>query len=432
MEEYSEYGGRVITIGIRTSCNFNCFYCIGGSQKQKLEIFDLEQIKLNYLKIQKLTDMVLTAFECGTGEPTLHPQIKELLELCLDYGPVVSFPTNNSIHPRYWLPAKKLEYMTVKAALHPENESNINRFLEHLLYLKEIGVKVSVLYICHPKRYHKKESYKEFFKIHKIPIQLIPYTGIYKNIEYPNAYNKLERTELNLDKNWTMDLVFEGTWRNFKGIPCIAGYIDFFVNTQGKLFRCLYDSKSIENVFTEPKPCRVSRCGCGFLLDALNGRGTTFWNYWRNICSLKQLPEKKPSFEERILEKRTAYYSLKKKYALSNFDIKPNDIKRMTIHQRSELKNFKKILLFGAGSRLSVHLSFIRSLLSEDAVLVACDNDRKKWGLEIESLPIIAPDDIAEFYPDVIIITSIFYHEIADQLLTTDQNSNLGAKIFWC
>ncbi len=108
------------------------------------------------------------------------------------------------------------------------------------------------------------------------------------------------------------------------------------------------------------------------------------------------------------------------------------NLNQLSISQRRELRQKKKILLFGAGSRLSVHLSFVRSLLSEDAVLVACDNDRKKWGMEIASLPVIAPADIAEFCPDVIIITSIFYHDITVQLLTANPKNCLGAEIYYC
>jgi hypothetical protein len=108
------------------------------------------------------------------------------------------------------------------------------------------------------------------------------------------------------------------------------------------------------------------------------------------------------------------------------------NLNQLSVSQRSDLRQKKNILLFGAGSRLSVHLPLIRSLLNPDAVLVACDNDSKKWGTKIASLPIIAPADIAEFRPDVIIITSIFYHDIAAQLLTTAQSSNLGAELYYC
>lgn len=313
MEKNLKYGGKQVTIGIRNPCNYNCFYCVGKGHKQTLEIFKLERIRHNYERINGFT---LTAFECGTGEPTLHPQIKELLELILQYGQVNSFPTNLSFHPKHWLPKKNQKNMTVLAALHPENENHINRFLEHILYLKENDVSTTVSFVCHPKRWYKKNFYRAFFEKYDIPVTFEPYLGTYKNIKYPNGYSLIQRKELGLEnhQNWCMDLGFEATWRNFKTIPCLAGFIDIYINPHGQLFRCLYDLKPIKKVYSQAKPCRVGYCGCGFLLEELNNRNPEYWTPWKNKIGLTKLPDRKIAYEIDLDEKRSIYRRLKKKY----------------------------------------------------------------------------------------------------------------------
>ena len=320
-----KYGGRQVTLGIRNPCNYNCFYCVGAGYRQTLEQFDLEQIELNYKQIK---DFTLTAFECGTGEPTLHPQIRGLLELCLRYGPVVSFPTNLSLHPRHWLPDHNLKMMTVLAALHPDNEVNITRFLEHLLYLKELDVSVMVSFVCHPKRYHKKELYKDFFNRFQIPISLVPYSGVYNSIEYPAGYSLIQRGELGLKKheNWNMDLSYEATWRNFRTIPCLAGYIDVFMNPQGQIFRCLYDLKPIKIIYDKAKPCRVGYCGCGFLLEELNTRGPDYWNPWRKKAGIEVLNESRTDYKIVLKKKKKVYQKLRNKYEDRHKYLRPRSL----------------------------------------------------------------------------------------------------------
>lgn len=107
------------------------------------------------------------------------------------------------------------------------------------------------------------------------------------------------------------------------------------------------------------------------------------------------------------------------------------NLNQLSDEQREDLKKKNKILLFGAGSRMFTNISFIRSQLNQDAILVICDNDKKKWGTLIGTMPVISPNEIGEFSPDAIIIVSIFYHDIAEQILEISESSRFKCLLYY-
>lgn len=44
----------------------------------------------------QLDSFTVTFFDCGRSEHTLHPQVREVLEFCLEFG-AAYFPTGNSV-----------------------------------------------------------------------------------------------------------------------------------------------------------------------------------------------------------------------------------------------------------------------------------------------------------------------------------------------
>jgi hypothetical protein len=83
-----------------------------------------------------------------------------------------------------------------------------------------------------------------------------------------------------------------------------------------------------------------------------------------------------------------------------------------------------KVILFGTGRTSQV----VREALKENVEIVAfADNNRTKWGEEINNVLIIDPESIRQYIFDYIIIASQFNEEIYKQLISMEIEEN---KIF--
>jgi len=305
--------GTEVTIALRCPCNYTCYYCVAANKKDPLVLHSLDRIKEIYEKIGSFT---LTTLECGAGEPIIHPQIKDILEICTESGPV-TIPTNNSLSPKRWLPGNHPERLLVRTALHPQAEKRLDRFLERLLYLKDIVADLTVIYVVHPGRFDKIEEYKELFSKHKITLDLTAYNGKYQDKRYPESYTPEERKILGLSESsyWYHRLVPEMTCRNFSGIPCLAGYRTMYIAPGTDFQRCLYDDAKIKGPFDKALPCRVKECGCGLFLEELNTYQIEFWNNLRKISGVETLPQGPDRTNEELYrEKKAKYLELMERY----------------------------------------------------------------------------------------------------------------------
>jgi hypothetical protein len=352
-----------VTMRIRCNCNYSCFYCQANRIKEETEYHSPERLRKIY---SDLSAFVVTNFECGASEPTLHPQIRDLLETVVEYGAAVVY-TNNSRPPEQWLPATHPERMHVYASLHTEGETEINSFLERLLSIREKGGQIGVLLVGHPTRLASFERYYRLFFDHDIPVDIHPFHGFYQNKKYPESYTETEKALFShyrqlYEKKFVNrgntcqfpDWLIENSRsfldisdRNFSGIPCLAGYNLFYIGKNDTLQRCLYDDTPLKKFYTGAEPCRVNRCGCGFKLEDLNYYDTKYWNHYRRNTGWPPMPE--PGYhdaEHEYQERIDKYRELKKsqkpglaslfklKIALPDFSILVNTIKKNTRNKR--------------------------------------------------------------------------------------------------
>lgn len=78
-------------VEVTDMCNFQCVHCYRESGPRSCEVIDsgkLEDV------LGKLCSMGLRIVELTGGEPLLHPQIKQIIEFCLDRFDVVALITN--------------------------------------------------------------------------------------------------------------------------------------------------------------------------------------------------------------------------------------------------------------------------------------------------------------------------------------------------
>ena len=179
-----------VIIEVRNPCNYRCHYCVGLHNDRPVAPFDLEEVERSLSAIP--AKLVVISFDAGGGEPTIHPQFPELLRLCATRGPV-SFPTNNSQNPERWLPRDVAKRIYIRAALHPEAEERLDKYVRHARYLIEAGCEFSSLFVSHPERIPKIPKYRKFFADMGVPFTPVSFIGEYEGQRYPHAYRRKRR-----------------------------------------------------------------------------------------------------------------------------------------------------------------------------------------------------------------------------------------------
>jgi hypothetical protein len=308
-----------LILAIRGPCNYSCEYCVGHNWRDQTAKYSLPRLREVY---DRIGGFIVTSLECGAGEPTIHPQIRDILEIATQHG-VVSVPTNNSVPPSRWLPADSRNVL-IRAALHPQGEDRLRSFVDHLLYARDTGARCLVVFVAHPSRFHKLNKYCELFQEHGFDVYAAAFDGIYQGRKYPNAFTDAERKKLCLINekkpglywipHWYLRLVPEMTIRSFSKIPCRAGYTSLFVGANLELHRCLYDHSPLQTPYSGPVPCKVRECGCGLLLEELNTQDPSFWNYYRELARLPLLPDQPQDPEQTYQGRRALYWDLLKRY----------------------------------------------------------------------------------------------------------------------
>jgi MoaA/NifB/PqqE/SkfB family radical SAM enzyme len=287
------HGMTDVVIAVRNPCNYRCFYCVAaGENNTRVERFDLEAIERAYARIRGR--VVVTAFDCGGGEPTVHPQFPELLRIASRFG-AVSFPSNNSQNPERWLPRETAKRILIRAALHPESEPRVERYLQYARYLIDAGCEFQSIFIAHPTRIAKIPEYREAFAGYGIPFTPVSFIGEYEGRAYPHSYTDQEKELLGLEEEaryWMHRVEPHVTRiRDFRGIPCLAGQRSIYLQPDGSIRRCVYDSKIFDAPLKQPDPCGVGTCGCGLLLKELNSLdGVEGENYWGAKLGLDPIP----------------------------------------------------------------------------------------------------------------------------------------------
>jgi len=263
-----------VIIEIRNPCNYRCFYCVAaGHNNEPVKRFDLAAIEKTLSQIR--ADLVVIQFDCGGGEPTVHPQFTDLLRICAMRG-AVSFPSNNSQDPARWLPAELARRIYVRAAVHPETESKtgLERYARYAQHLMDAGCEFLSMFIAHPTRLSRISEYRAYFAERRVPFIPVPFIGEYEGRSYPHSFTDDEKRMIGLveeESNWYLQIQpHVNRIRNFRGIPCLAGFRSLTIARDGGIRRCVYDARKLAGPLAEPEPCQVKSCGCGLVLRDVN------------------------------------------------------------------------------------------------------------------------------------------------------------------
>jgi len=279
-----------VVIEVRNPCNYRCFYCVAaGRNNDPVQRLDLDAIEQAFGHIKQ--KCIVTSLECGGGEPTVHPQFPALIELTSKFG-AVSFPSNNSQNPERWLPKASARRLLIRSALHPESEEKLVRYLQNARYLIEHQCDFATTFIAHPSRLEKITEYNRIFHNAGVPFFPVAFIGDYQGKHYPYSYSEEEKKMIGIDqpsRYWLHQIEPHTTRiRNFRAIPCIAGYRSIYITKEGEIRRCMCDlDRRLSEPLNKSEPCGISNCGCGMLLDKMNSvDAVDFYNFWAKKIGL--------------------------------------------------------------------------------------------------------------------------------------------------
>ena len=126
-----------LTLWVTHECNLNCVFCRDSENKDTTGFMQMEEVKrsLIYAKEREIKTVLI-----GGGEPTLHPNIIEIAQMCKNMG-FFTVITTNYTKPKI---IKMLDGIcdTINISLYPENQEIIpsqndfksNLYLKVLLY----------------------------------------------------------------------------------------------------------------------------------------------------------------------------------------------------------------------------------------------------------------------------------------------------------
>ena len=90
------------------------------------------------------------------------------------------------------------------------------------------------------------------------------------------------------------------------------------------------------------------------------------------------------------------------------------DYFRWQIEMESNLKKYKKIVLFGAGNMCR---NYMKCYGAKYPPIFTCDNNRSLWGTNFEGLEVRSPEELKALPSECgVIICNIYYREIEIQL----------------
>lgn len=250
-------------------CNFNCSYCINGTNhgSQTPQIFSAKEIN-NFFKNTKKNWLILIT----GGEPFIYP---DFVNICkeLTYNNSLQITTNLS-SPLIYEFADKIspeKIFILSASYHyleRKKRELTEDFKSKCLYLKSKGFPVLVNYIAHPHTMNRIEEDLAMFNDLGIETFVLLLRGYVDGKPYPEAYTK---KELEIIMKYVLDPDTETAAAagklDFYSHYCNAGKNYFFVDMNGNISRCSTIRDNCGNLFrseyrfnTKPTPCTVRNC----------------------------------------------------------------------------------------------------------------------------------------------------------------------------
>lgn len=267
---------KKIYIEITNVCNLNCSFCsIDNRKKESISTKNFERIMK---KINDYTDYIYLHVK---GEPLLHPNLLELLDIAYSYNKKVNITTNGTLLKEKKDILKHPAIRQINISLHSEN--NKKDYLKDILEtIKELKNKIIVL------RYW---TLKEKEELTEIVDKVLEHYNLSTDVVDKSNHLKLE-DNLYLDKQ--LEFVWpslDNDYYNEHGM-CYALRDQLAILVDGTVIPCCLDSKGIINLGNIYDNSLEEIINSKRYQDMLVG--------FRNRCVTEELC-KKCSFKDRLL-----------------------------------------------------------------------------------------------------------------------------------
>jgi len=256
-------------------CNFKCPYCRGWANTNALEFQPLNTlIKVwnNFFnKIQKTEiDLIISG-----GEPTIYPNIFELLQYFITKVSRVHVCTNFSLNAQDFLNLKlSKEKIFFHPTFHPACMP-LDNFINNLMLLKEYVNDVPVTFVADEDNLKKQKEFTK--KINDCGLQAAPLC-LKSFVEEPpkkesvgfrvlNSEDEMKTIKEIRSEQQIISSDYENSKQSSFGKKCLAGYKCLYILPNGNISKCSMDSTYLGNIFNgdlnlykEPQLCKQKIC----------------------------------------------------------------------------------------------------------------------------------------------------------------------------
>ena len=263
----------VIKIKLTNLCLFNCEYCCFHYKDSFIKLNTIYSL-IQEIKILNFHNIVFVVYG---GEPTLHPDFYNIIDILKKYGQITIL--TNMGRRIYFQRLQKCSFMFT---LHTKYLSN-HYVVENLKQIKSLPKNKYDLVIL-----MSKKNYKEVKKLYSV-FKMMYNTSIgyvFQDIdEIPNDFlnifndNVVKVSQHNISKLLSYWQMIKNDYINFHGCICNSGQKLFVMNSNGMIYRC-------ESEFINQNPlCHIS--DFHDKIYKISTQCSSYWctEYWSKIVN---------------------------------------------------------------------------------------------------------------------------------------------------
>ena len=234
-------------------CSYSCPYCFirDSSPKKNKELVSLYGHKKVADKISCLFANYVEYIEISGGEPFILKSMSEIIDI-LSSSFLLGLNTNMSITSLTSLrnmPPSSLHRINCSYHLTEIGGISESTFKDCFFDLIEQGYPVRVICVAYPPIFDEIFEVFRSFHSSEVPAEFRPYRGMHDGRIYPYDYPQEHKNILckyNQDR-WFIEMLLANKPVSYQGIECNAGKYSYYLDPEGKLYRCVTDASINKN-----------------------------------------------------------------------------------------------------------------------------------------------------------------------------------------
>lgn len=224
-----QYNGR------EAKCNYRCPYCyyIGLHSPKDRFFGTIEQWHSNFKEAFGKQDLI---FYLSYGEPTYGDKFPEILKMVdNEKNWEIRITSNVSYNLERIVRSKAAQEgrLNINASFHPCMIKR-DKFLNRILFLRENGIEVPIVYVAYPVYLKHFEEDINFFTKKGFVVHVRRFQGLYKNKNYPSSYTQ-EETRLIAKYSDDGTIKYMLNQQSFNGCPTFTGLHFFIIDNVGNV-----------------------------------------------------------------------------------------------------------------------------------------------------------------------------------------------------